>query len=88
MSASPKLLDTNQAADFLCIEPQTMTAWRHYGRGPAFIKIGSRIRYREDDLAAFADAHRQRSTSEPGQVSLRGLRPEAWCRRPRAEPSA
>ena len=35
------------------------------------MKVGSRIRYREADLAAFTEAHRQQSTSEPGPASLR-----------------
>jgi hypothetical protein len=71
MSITPKLLDTKQAAEHLNLQPQTLTVWRHYGRGPAFLKIGNRIRYREDDLAAFAESNRHQSTSEPGPASLR-----------------
>jgi hypothetical protein len=71
MSSALQLHSTKQAADLLGIKEQTLIAWRHYGRGPSFVKVGSRIRYRDDDLAAFTEAHRQQSTSEPGPASLR-----------------
>ena len=34
----------------------TMAHWRSEGRGPAFIKIGSRVAYRGADLNAWLEA--------------------------------
>jgi excisionase family DNA binding protein len=65
MLGTLQLYSTKQAADLLGIKEQTLTAWRHYGRGPAFIKIGNRVLYRAEDLKAFTDANRHQSTSEP-----------------------
>jgi hypothetical protein len=37
------------------------------GRGPAFRKLGAAaVRYAEDDLAAYVEAARRRSTSDRG----------------------
>ena len=35
-----------------------LSQWRHHGRGPAFIKIGSRVAYRGADLNAWLEARR------------------------------
>ena len=32
---------------------RTLERWRHEGTGPAFMKIGSRIMYRLEDIQAF-----------------------------------
>ncbi|HEX3552488.1 MAG TPA: hypothetical protein VIA62_04585 [Thermoanaerobaculia bacterium] len=34
-----RLLTTKQAAQYLCLEPQTLEVWRGRGKGPAFVKI-------------------------------------------------
>ena len=39
------LLNPEQAAQFLCVRPQTLACWRLYGKGPAFAKIGRLVRY-------------------------------------------
>lgn len=47
MEASPQnpLLDEQQAAALMSVSPRTLTSWRKRGRGPVFMRIGSRIRY-------------------------------------------
>ncbi|MHB1934586.1 MAG: helix-turn-helix domain-containing protein [Leptospirillum sp.] len=40
-----ELLNSEQAASFLGVRPQTLACWRLYGRGPAFAKIGRLVRY-------------------------------------------
>ena len=52
-----KLLDTNQAADFLSLRPATLRQWRHASdERLKFVTIGKRsIRYRLSDLTAFID---------------------------------
>jgi hypothetical protein len=64
MSSTLQLHSTKQAADLLGIKEQTLIAWRHYGRGPSFVKIGNRVLYKAEDLKAFTDANRHQSTSE------------------------
>lgn len=56
--ADPYLLNTEQAGKFLAVSPETLRTWRCLGRGPAFVCISSRsVRYRVEDLKAWADAH-------------------------------
>lgn len=55
-----KLLGTKEASTFLKnngvpYEPGSLEVLRHYGRGPAFKKIGRRIFYTIDDLEKFCD---------------------------------
>lgn len=37
---------------------QTLARWRHEGRGPAFIKSGSRVLYRGSDVLAWLESRR------------------------------
>jgi excisionase family DNA binding protein len=45
-------MSTLQAADYVGHHPQTLTQWRsdNDGKGPAYIKIGSKVRYRKAAL--------------------------------------
>lgn len=43
--AMGELLDSEQAAQFLHVRPQTLACWRLYNKGPAFAKIGRLVRY-------------------------------------------
>ena len=40
----------------------TLAKWRHYGRGPAYFKFGSKVLYRGADLNAWVAAHRVEPT--------------------------
>ena len=42
----------------------TLAKWRHYGRGPAFYKFGSRVLYRGSDLNQWVAAHRVEPTDK------------------------
>ena len=53
------LLTTEQAADRLQMSPRTLARWRINGAGPAYIEIGSRVRYDPDDLDAWIREIRQ-----------------------------
>ena len=46
------------AAARLGLKVATLRAWRHQGRGPAFVRLGRAIRYLVHDLDAFMDANR------------------------------
>jgi len=42
------LIDGDELAEWLKLEPRTIQAWRYWGKGPAFVRISKRcIRYRK-----------------------------------------
>ena len=62
------LLDSAAAARFLGLRsPGTLANWRSQGRGPAFVKVGSSIRYLQGDLTSWVRANRM----SPGKTGLR-----------------
>lgn len=52
------------AAMFGGLSLRTLERWRVEGRGPRYIKVGKRVMYRQQDLAAFVESRARRSTSE------------------------
>ena len=61
------LLDVREAALRLGLSKSTLDKLRGTGRGPRFIRTTDRaVRYDPDDLVAFADDRRRRSTSDAG----------------------
>lgn len=42
-----------EAADYLRLSKNTLNWKRSHGGGPAFVKVGGRIRYRLSDLRAY-----------------------------------
>jgi predicted DNA-binding transcriptional regulator AlpA len=60
-----RLLDEDEAADYLGLSPRTLQGLRVKGGGPDYIKLGSRaVRYRLSDLEEFIEDRRQSSTSD------------------------
>lgn len=59
-------LTTQEAADLLRLRKNTLEVWRIQGRGPVFLKLGSRVLYEREALENFATANRRNSTSDPG----------------------
>ena len=57
-----RLYFTNDAALLVLGRPSTLAHWRSEGRGPAYLKIGSRVAYRGADLNAWLDAQTVRPT--------------------------
>lgn len=56
VSQGSPLMDTNQAAVYLGVEPATLTMWRSTKRYPLrYVKVGRHVRYRKSDLDAFLD---------------------------------
>jgi len=49
------ILTEVEAALFLKVKPQTLSAWRHRSVGPNFTRAGKCIRYRMADLLAYLD---------------------------------
>ena len=53
-----RLLDQGEAATILSLKnPRTLAAWRLRRQGPRYVKVGTSVRYRASDLAAWIDAH-------------------------------
>ena len=59
-------LDTIGAARILGLSSKTLSRYRVSGDGPVFHRSGCRIRYRRDDLEAWAASRRRASTSDDG----------------------
>lgn len=55
-------MTTAELADYLKVEPKTLTNWRYLGRGPAYVKHGGMVRYRREDVDAWIRQH----TVQPG----------------------
>jgi len=69
--APPKLLKEGEAAAILNVEVATLRRWRWAGKPDLpFHKIGSAVRYDLADLAAFIEAGRRVSTSDPGPEAV------------------
>jgi predicted DNA-binding transcriptional regulator AlpA len=43
-------LTTPEAAHYLRLKPSTLAQWRYFGRGPRYIKLGSKVQYFQSDL--------------------------------------
>ena len=61
-----RLVDAEEAAALLGLQPCTLAAWREDGSQPGlcFFKIGRAVRYRYADLLAFIESRRASSTLE------------------------
>lgn len=55
------LLSREKAASYLGVHYATLTRWARTGTGPAYIKVGTRVRYKVADL----DAYLAQQTCEP-----------------------
>jgi len=62
------ILDTYEAAEVLGLAKHTLDNWRTTGKGPMYIRVGNRIRYRKSSLDEFLSKNRQWSTSESGDL--------------------
>ncbi len=63
------LLYTSEAAFLTALSPRTLEALRVRGGGPKYFSLcrGRRaIRYRRSDVTEWIEAHRRKSTSDPG----------------------
>ena len=58
------LRPSKEIAARLCIAEGTLANWRVQGRGPAFVRVGGKICYRDEDIDAFIERGVCRSTSD------------------------
>ncbi|WP_127563068.1 helix-turn-helix transcriptional regulator [Nioella ostreopsis] len=61
---SGTFVDECQVADMLCQSVRTIQKWRVKGNGPGYYKLGRSVRYRLDEVLAWADARRKAHTSQ------------------------
>jgi excisionase family DNA binding protein len=59
------------AAERLGVSVRTLQKWRLQGDGPRFVKLGHAVRYDGQDLEAYIESSRRRSTSESPPESRR-----------------
>ncbi|MFA7585402.1 MAG: helix-turn-helix domain-containing protein [Novosphingobium sp.] len=60
---NPDLLPVAHAAAYCRLSESYLNTLRGSGDGPAFLKLGTAVRYRRCDLDAWLESHRVRSTS-------------------------
>ena len=53
----PELLTEQQVSDLLGVPVKTLQAWRHYMKGPNYVKYGRHIRYKKTDIENFLNEH-------------------------------
>lgn len=59
----PRYLRTENAADYVCLRPQTLRELRVRGGGPDFIRIApNRVAYAIADLDAWLEARKRKNT--------------------------
>ena len=59
-------LNTVEAGRYLGLSHRTLRRYRVTGEGPLYYRLGGRVRYRRDDLDAWAAKRQEASTSDPG----------------------
>lgn len=59
-------MNTKEAAVYVRLGKPTLERFRITGDGPAYVKLGSAVRYRKSDLDAWLVSRVMRSTSDGG----------------------
>ena len=67
-------MSTREAAAYLGLSPRTLDRYRVNGAGPAFHRLGGRVRYRRADIDAWVAERRRVSTSDDGATGRRAAR--------------
>ena len=65
------MLTTNEAALALGMSASWLNKTRMTGTGPAYLKIGGRVRYRQEDLAAWLDDTRRTAVYDHANDNVR-----------------
>jgi predicted DNA-binding transcriptional regulator AlpA len=58
-----RLLNERQVADSCAISVLTLRKRRTEGRGPRYVKIGTLVRYRPEDVDAWIESHEAQSAA-------------------------
>ena len=57
-------VSAKEAARILGVHPNTLCKWRISGKGPAFIKIGRRVRYRMTEISTWMSERTYLNTAQ------------------------
>lgn len=75
----PTLLRQTELARRWRISPRTLERWRWLGQGPAYLKIGGSVAYREEDVLAYEASQLHTTKDQTGSgTGLSG--PERFAR--------
>ena len=64
MGNAMTLKTVREAAETLSLSVSALNKWRVEGRGPRFVRLGGRVRYRDEDIESFITAGIRESTSQ------------------------
>ena len=62
-SDTKRALTEREVAELLGLSVATLSAWRHRGKGPRFLRLGRSVRYLPADVADFVRASAVDTTS-------------------------
>jgi len=69
-SRKPAVLkNPRETAEKIRVTEGTLAKWRLFGRGPSYLKIGSRVYYEESVVEEWIAAQARTSTSDAGQAA-------------------
>ncbi len=54
-----ELRDDDWAAEKIGVKPETLATWRCQNRGPAYVKVGRKVRYFEVDVLTYIVSNRR-----------------------------
>ena len=57
-----KLYTPDEISSTLGVTKSALGKWRHYGKGPAYVKVCAKVMYRGTDVNAWLDAQRVEPT--------------------------
>ena len=66
-TAGDQPMTESEAASRLGLKVATLRAWRHQGRGPAYVRLGRAVRYLSVDIDEFLNSNRH----NPRQTATR-----------------
>jgi predicted site-specific integrase-resolvase len=62
--AMTELMTQDEVAALFDISLPVLANWRCAGKGPRYVKLGGRVKYRKDDIEAFINSNVRKSTTE------------------------
>jgi len=69
MAQHEKMMTTAELAEMLDLRSQSLRKMRQYGRGPKYVKIGNKVRYRNSDVEIWIKKNTRTLTGSEEPVS-------------------